>query len=122
MAVHATAESVDLSFGQPGSLRTIGPAVDAHVYDMLVWVASAAQQSVHANAGDTTLSISAEQAESLVDFVIRVLPLALSLKSKIEAPMEARRNRLLLMVYALTQHGEDIGDPAAKAGEGARSA
>ncbi|KAF2479612.1 hypothetical protein BDY17DRAFT_304283 [Neohortaea acidophila] len=112
LAVHATSKSVSASFGRPEHLSTVGPAVQASIDDALVWVAAAAARSIHATIEDTVFAISGERAESLVDFVLRVVPLITELKTKVAAPLELNRNRLLLLVHTLTQRNEDLGEPA----------
>ena len=112
LAVHATVDSIGASLGRPTSPSLTDPAVKATIDDLLVWVAVAANQSIHAAIGDTVLGVSSDQAEYLTDLALRLVPLVNDLKAKFETPLKMNHDRLWLLIYTLTQNSEEIGDPA----------
>ena len=111
LAVRATVDNVDISLGllhRPSSAKS---PVQATIDDAMVWVAVAALKSVNVSVRETIMTVSGEQTQYLTDLVLRLLPLVDQIKSEISAPLETNRKRLMLLIYTLTQHSENVGDP-----------
>jgi hypothetical protein len=110
LAVHASVDNIGVTLGYPTSASP-NTAVEATVDDVLVWVAVAANRSVHAALGDTVLSVSAEQAAYLTDLALRLIPLINELTEKVQKSLVTNQKRLWLLVRTLTENSEDMADP-----------
>ncbi|KAK3721764.1 Macrophage colony-stimulating factor 1 receptor [Vermiconidia calcicola] len=111
LAVHAKVASAEALLGPRAQLASSSPSVTASIGDVLVWLGIKATTAVHASAGETVLTVTAEQAEYLVDLVLRLLPLANEMKKKVDVSLTTYRDRLWLLVNTMMQHSEEVGDP-----------
>ena len=110
LAVHASVDSIGVTLGYPTPAST-NTAVEASIDDILIWVAVAANRSVHVALGDTVFSVSAEQAAYLTDLALRLIPLINDLKERVQKSLATNQQRLWLLIRTLTEYSEDMVDP-----------
>ncbi|TKA83927.1 hypothetical protein B0A55_00209 [Friedmanniomyces simplex] len=110
VALHTTADGAEIALNaKEGDLLT--QAVTARIGDVLTWVSLADTKSVHLTVRDAHVAAAGPQAKYLARLTVKMLHLVNDMTSRFSASSEQARQRLLLLVHTLTQHGEDIGDP-----------
>ncbi|KAK3115780.1 Macrophage colony-stimulating factor 1 receptor, partial [Teratosphaeriaceae sp. CCFEE 6253] len=110
LALHTTASGIEVTVAAKEGQTTTN-VVSARIEDVLTWVSLADTRSVHVNVRDTSLVAAGMQAKYFARLASRMLHIVEDVVPRFEASQATSRQRLLLLVHTLTQHGEDVDDP-----------
>jgi hypothetical protein len=111
LALHTVLDSLDAKLSERQDTGRLVQAVRAKVEDVLVWVALANNQSVHATLRGADLVVVGSRAQYLAKMALRIIPLVEEIIARFTAPIERQRKKLLFLIYKLTTSSETVGDP-----------
>lgn len=112
LALHTLLSSLDVALvNREASMDTV-PAVRLSLDDALVWLALSNTKAFHASTRSASLVVAGNQANYITALALKLVPIVNDLKLKFEGIFDLNLRRLQLLAHVLTQHGEQLGDPA----------
>lgn len=112
LALHTLLAGLDLTLANRSTMAIATPAVRFSVDDALVWLALANTHAFHVSTRAASLLVSGDQIIYLTKLALKLVPIINDLQLKFEGIFDQNLRRLQILTYTLTQHGEDLGDPA----------
>lgn len=111
LSLHTAGDGIKLSLCERRDAQATAPTVMLNVSDIIVWVATGESQSIHASVRELDVLVHGDNAKYMALLALRVMPLVRDIASRFTDVFETDRRRLLLLIWTLTQHSEDVGDP-----------
>ncbi|KAK6416528.1 Macrophage colony-stimulating factor 1 receptor [Elasticomyces elasticus] len=109
-ALHTTANGAEVSLSGKEA-DSSKQAVSARIGEVLAWVYLADTKSIHVTVRDSQVAVAGSQAKYLGRCAVRTLHLVNDMSPRFQSASDLARQRLLILMQILTQHGEDVGDP-----------
>ncbi|SMR46527.1 unnamed protein product [Zymoseptoria tritici ST99CH_1E4] len=112
LALHTLLSKLDLTLKQCRDSSKAAPALHFGINDALVWFALADTDAVHLSLRETSLIVDGSQTTYITQLAMKLVPVAADVITRFERSSQQKLARLQLLAFLLTQHGEQISDPA----------
>ncbi|KAF2861643.1 hypothetical protein K470DRAFT_256772 [Piedraia hortae CBS 480.64] len=112
VSLYSTVDSIEAAvYQRQGGSSELTQLARARVGDVQLWAVLSQDSVVHASVRESEVVLAGQTTERIVSLAVRTAPLVEELKGQIESPLDKARNKLVYLVYAITQHGEGSSDP-----------